>query len=96
MGVSQESIAHVRIGCDRAKRDIDEIDMWWLPLTNLAGNRDKAVDEIAMTLASAGSHLSRFTTKGKQYQHSSRVRWWSLGDTTIPISTTNRMVRTVS
>ena len=65
MGVSQESIAHVRIGCDRAKRDIDEIDMWWLPLTNLAGNRDKAVDEIAMTLASAGSHLSRFTTKGK-------------------------------
>ena len=39
--------------------------MWWLPLTNVTDDRAKAIDEIAMTLASAGNHLSRFTTKGK-------------------------------
>lgn len=63
--IVKDSIAQVKIGCDRAKRSIDELDLWWLPLTNVADNRDQAVDEIAMTLASAGSHLSRFTTKGK-------------------------------
>ncbi len=63
--IVRDSIAQVKIGCDRAGRNLDEIDMWWLPLTNVASDKAKAVDEIAMTLASAGSHLSRFTVKGK-------------------------------
>lgn len=63
--IIRDSIEQVKTGCGRAGRSLDEVDMWWLPLTNVAEDRDKAVDEIAMTLASAGSHLSRFTTKGK-------------------------------
>jgi len=63
--IVRDSIAQVKIGCERAGRSLDEIDMWWLPLTNLRADRAQAVDEIAMTLASAGSHLSRFTTAGK-------------------------------
>jgi 5,10-methylenetetrahydromethanopterin reductase len=63
--IVRDSIAQVKIGCDRAGRDLKEIDMWWLPLTNVDDDRQKAINEIAPTLASAGSHLSRFTTKGK-------------------------------
>jgi 5,10-methylenetetrahydromethanopterin reductase len=60
-----DSIKQVKIGCERAGRDISEVDMWWLPLTNVDDNKERAINEIAPTLASAGSHLSRFTTKGK-------------------------------
>lgn len=63
--IVRDSINQVKIGCERAGRDISEVDMWWLPLTNVDDNRDRAINEIAPTLASAGSHLSRFTTKGK-------------------------------
>ena len=63
--IVRDFIAQVKIGCAHAGRNIGDVDMWWLPLTNVGPARDKAVDEIAMTLASAGSHLSRFTVKGK-------------------------------
>jgi 5,10-methylenetetrahydromethanopterin reductase len=63
--IIKDSIEQVRIGCARAGRSIEDVDLWWLPLTNVADDKAKAIDEIAMTLASAGSHLSRFTTSGK-------------------------------
>ncbi len=63
--IIRDSIEQVKIGCARAGRSLDEIDMWWLPLTNVRDDKATAIDEIAMTLASAGSHLSRFTTAGK-------------------------------
>jgi len=63
--IIKDSIEQVKIGCARAGRSIEDVDMWWLPLTNVADDRAGAIDEIAMTLASAGSHLSRFTTRGK-------------------------------
>ena len=63
--IVRDSIEQLKIGCARAGRSIDDVDMWWLPLTNVGSDRAKAVDEIAMTLASAGSHLSRFTVAGK-------------------------------
>ena len=63
--IIRDSIAQVKIGCERAGRNIGDVDMWWLPLTNIGSDRSKTIDEIAMTLASAGSHLSRFTVQGK-------------------------------
>jgi 5,10-methylenetetrahydromethanopterin reductase len=63
--IVRDSIEHVRAGALAAGRDPSEIDMWWLPLTNLRPDRQAAIDEIKMSLASAGSHLSRFTTEGK-------------------------------
>ena len=63
--IIKDSIEQVKIGCSRAGRDISEIDMWWLPLANIRNDKAQAIDEIAMTLASAGSHLSKFTTGGK-------------------------------
>jgi 5,10-methylenetetrahydromethanopterin reductase len=63
--VIRDSIARVREGAEAAGRDLSEIDLWWLPLTNLAEDRQTAVEEIKMSLASAGSHLARFTTEGK-------------------------------
>jgi 5,10-methylenetetrahydromethanopterin reductase len=63
--VIRDSIDRVREGAEAAGRDPAEIDLWWLPLTNLADDRRAAIGEIAMSLASAGSHLSRFTTAGK-------------------------------
>lgn len=63
--VIRDSIEQVRHGASAAGRRLEDIDMWWLPLTNIRDDRTQAIDEIAMTLASAGSHLSRFTTEGK-------------------------------
>lgn len=63
--IVRDSIAQVGKGAQSAGRPLEEVDMWWLPLTNIRDDRAAAIDEIAMTLASAGSHLSRFTTEGK-------------------------------
>jgi len=63
--IIHDSIEQVRRGAVEAGRDPAEVDLWWLPLTNLADDRRAAIEEIAMSLASAGSHLSRFTTVGK-------------------------------
>jgi 5,10-methylenetetrahydromethanopterin reductase len=63
--IVRDSIEQVRLGAVEAGRDPAEVDLWWLPLTNLADDRRAAIEEIAMSLASAGSHLSRFTTVGK-------------------------------
>lgn len=63
--IIKDSIAQVQVGCDRAGRKLADIDMWWLPITNVSESRERAIHEIAPTLASAGSHLSRFTTEGK-------------------------------
>jgi 5,10-methylenetetrahydromethanopterin reductase len=63
--IIRDSIEQVRIGCTRADRDIGAVDMWWLPLTCVDDDRDRALHLVAPTLASAGSHLSRFTTRGK-------------------------------
>jgi alkanesulfonate monooxygenase SsuD/methylene tetrahydromethanopterin reductase-like flavin-dependent oxidoreductase (luciferase family) len=77
--IVRDSIEQVKIGCARAKRDIGEIDMWWLPLTNVDDDPARAVNEIAPTLASAGSHLSRFTTKGKHIPAALMERVTELG-----------------
>ena len=63
--IVRDSIAQVRAGAESAGRSLDDVDLWWLPVANVRGDRGAAIDEVAMTLASAGSHLSRFTTEGK-------------------------------
>ena len=63
--IVRDSIGQVRAGAESAGRSLDEIDLWWLPVANVRSDRAAAIDEVAMTLASAGSHLSRFTTQGK-------------------------------
>jgi 5,10-methylenetetrahydromethanopterin reductase len=63
--IVRDSIAQVRIGCERAGRDIGEVDMWWLPLTCVDDDYQRALHKVAPTLASAGSHLTRLATTGK-------------------------------
>lgn len=63
--IVRDSIEHVRAGARQAGRDPEAIDMWWWPDVNIAATRREAVDEIKMSLAAAGNHLSRFTTEGK-------------------------------
>jgi 5,10-methylenetetrahydromethanopterin reductase len=63
--IVRDSIAQVRAGAQEAGRDPSAIDMWWWPDVNVAGSYREAVDEIKMSLAVAGNHLSRFTTEGK-------------------------------
>jgi 5,10-methylenetetrahydromethanopterin reductase len=54
--IIRDSIAQVRIGA---------VDMWWLPLTCIDDDYARALDKVAPTLASAGSHLTRLSSKGK-------------------------------
>jgi len=63
--IIRDSIAQVRIGAARAGRDLAEIDMWWLPLTCVDDDYDRALYKVAPTLASAGSHLTRLSSSGK-------------------------------
>ena len=63
--IVRDSIARVRAGAEAAGRRLEDVDLWWLPVANVRDDRAAAIDEVAMTLASAGSHLSRFTTEGK-------------------------------
>jgi len=63
--IVRDSIAQVKIGCERAGRQLSDVDMWWLPITNISDSAERSLYEIAPTLSSAGSHLSRFTTEGK-------------------------------
>ena len=63
--IIRDSIEQVRIGAERAGRDLAALDMWWLPLTCVDDDYERALDKVAPTLASAGSHLTRLSTKGK-------------------------------
>src|SRR5262249_49424666 len=63
--IIRDSIAQVRIGAERAGRDVSAVDMWWLPLTCVDDDYQRALYKVAPTLASAGSHLTRLATKGK-------------------------------
>jgi 5,10-methylenetetrahydromethanopterin reductase len=63
--IVRDSIAQVRQGAAEAGRDPDAVEMWWWPDANIAASRREAVDEIRMSLASAGNHLTRFTSEGK-------------------------------
>ena len=63
--IVRDSIAQVRQGAIEAGRDPDAVEMWWWPDANIAASRREAVGEIRMSLASAGNHLTRFTSEGK-------------------------------
>jgi 5,10-methylenetetrahydromethanopterin reductase len=63
--IVRDSIAQVREGALEAGRDPDSVEMWWWPDANIAASRREAIEEIKMSLAAAGNHLSRFTTEGK-------------------------------
>jgi 5,10-methylenetetrahydromethanopterin reductase len=63
--IVRDSVAQVRAGAEAAGRDPGAIDLWWWPDVNVAASQAEAVEEIKMSLAAAGNHLSRFTTQGK-------------------------------
>ena len=78
--IVQESIAQVREGARGAGRDPDAIDLWWWPDANVAGSYREGVEEIKMSLAAAGNHLSRFTTAGKHIPPELLPRVQALGE----------------
>ena len=78
--IVRDSIAQVRAGAESAGRRLEDVDLWWLPVANVREDRAAAIDEVAMTLASAGSHLSRFTTQGKHIPRELHAAVVALGD----------------
>ena len=78
--IIRDSLARVRAGAEAAGRRLEDVDCWWLPVANVRENRAAAIDEVAMTLASAGSHLSRFTTAGKHIPPELHEAVVALGD----------------
>jgi 5,10-methylenetetrahydromethanopterin reductase len=96
--IVRESIAQVRAGARAAGRDPDAIDLWWWPDANVAGSYREGVEEIKMSLASAGNHLSRFTTEGKHIPPDLLEKVKILGQRyafsshTLPGSPNNRLI----
>ena len=46
-----QGLAELRTGAEAAGRDVDEIDVWWLALANLADEDGKAVEELRGSFA---------------------------------------------
>lgn len=96
--IVRDSIAQVRAGAKAAGRDPDAIDMWWWPDVNVAPSYREGVDEIKMSLAAAGNHLSRFTTEGKHIPPDRLDAIRTLGQRyafashTLPGSANNRLI----
>jgi alkanesulfonate monooxygenase SsuD/methylene tetrahydromethanopterin reductase-like flavin-dependent oxidoreductase (luciferase family) len=96
--IVRDSIAQVRRGAETAGRDPATIDLWWWPDVNVAASYREGVDEIKMSLAAAGNHLSRFTTEGKHIPPEllERVRTlgarYAFGTHTLPGSANNRLI----
>jgi 5,10-methylenetetrahydromethanopterin reductase len=96
--VIRDSIAQVREGAREAGRDPDAVEMWWWPDANVAASRREAVAEITMSLASAGNHLSRFTTEGKHIPPEllpkvrELGRRYTFGDHVAPGSANGRLI----
>jgi 5,10-methylenetetrahydromethanopterin reductase len=96
--IVRDSIAQVRTGAQEAGRDLGVIDMWWWPDVNVAASYREGVDEIKMSLAAAGNHLSRFTTEGKHIPPDLLEKVKILGERyafsshTLPGSSNNRLI----
>jgi 5,10-methylenetetrahydromethanopterin reductase len=96
--IVRDSIAQVRAGAQDAGRDPEAIDMWWWPDVNVAASYREGVEEIKMSLAAAGNHLSRFTTEGKHIPPDllEKVRIlgqrYAFSSHTLPGSPNNRLI----
>jgi 5,10-methylenetetrahydromethanopterin reductase len=96
--IVRDSIAHVQAGAQAAGRDGRAIDLWWWPDVNVAASYAEGVEEIKMSLAAAGNHLSRFTTEGKHVPPDLLEKVRILGERyafsshTLPGSSNNRLI----
>jgi 5,10-methylenetetrahydromethanopterin reductase len=96
--IVRDSIAQVEAGARAAGRDPASLDLWWWPDVNVAASYREGVDEIKMSLASAGNHLSRFTTEGKHIPPDLLAKVKILGQRyafsshTLPDSPNNRLI----
>jgi 5,10-methylenetetrahydromethanopterin reductase len=96
--IVRDSIAQIRAGAQETGRDPATIDMWWWPDVNVAASYREGVEEIKMSLAAAGNHLSRFTTEGKHIPSDLLEKVKILGQRyafsthTLPSSPNNRLI----
>jgi 5,10-methylenetetrahydromethanopterin reductase len=96
--VVRDSIAQVEAGAREAGRDPATLDLWWWPDVNVAASYREGVEEIKMSLAAAGNHLSRFTTEGKHIPPDLLEKVKILGQRyafsshTLPGSPNNRLI----
>lgn len=63
--VVADSLEQIRIGAKRAGRNPDDIEVWWLVMAYIAGDRKSGVERIRTSLAAMGHELARPTTEGK-------------------------------
>jgi len=63
--VAADALAHLRSGAEQAGRSVDNIDVWWLLMTNLAEDDGTALAEIENSLITYMNLAFRFTTEGK-------------------------------
>ena len=96
--IVRDSIAQVEAGAREAGRDPATLDLWWWPDVNVAASYREGVEEIKMSLAAAGNHLSRFTTEGKHIPPDLLEKVKILGQRyafsshTLPGSPNNRLI----
>jgi 5,10-methylenetetrahydromethanopterin reductase len=96
--IVRDSIAQVEAGAREVGRDPATLDLWWWPDVNVAASYREGVEEIKMSLAAAGNHLSRFTTEGKHLPPDLLEKVKILGQRyafsshTLPGSPNNRLI----
>ncbi|MBI4308237.1 MAG: LLM class flavin-dependent oxidoreductase [Chloroflexi bacterium] len=63
--VVRGALADLRAGAEEAGRSVEDIDVWWLAMANLAEDDATALNEIKNSLVTYANLAFRFTTEGK-------------------------------
>lgn len=64
--IVEASLEQLHEGAKAAGRDPGEVEVWWAPRLSIAENREKALQDIRASIASAGNHALRSGLAGKQ------------------------------
>ena len=64
--VVRDALAELRAGAEEAGRRVDDIDVWWAVMANLAEDDETALNELKGSLVTRAHHAFRFTTEGKR------------------------------
>ncbi|MEK7872487.1 MAG: LLM class flavin-dependent oxidoreductase [Chloroflexota bacterium] len=64
--VVEDSLAELRAGAQEAGRRVEDIDVWWLVMGNLAEDDATALNDIKNSLVTYANLAFRFTTEGKR------------------------------
>jgi 5,10-methylenetetrahydromethanopterin reductase len=63
--IVKDALSNVATGAAKARRQIEDVDVWWGLCGNVANSKEEAMTQIKMLLAAKANHLARFPEQNK-------------------------------